>query len=351
MKKILVFPLGDNPYQKLLYKEIRNKNYTIAYYFYHLFGKKNIPWIHPLIVWRLKGYSIFHLHWITPFRSPIENNILRYMFFLYFILFIISIKILGYKLVWTVHNLLPHEKIFPNEWNALRFLSKMSNVKIVHSQHTIKQMGRNNMSIDNTYIIPHGNYINIYLNNFSKEKSRKILAIDQKEFVYLFFGQIKKYKGIDILIKEFSNLTKKYKNITLIIAGECFDKDVQELLKKKIKKIIPVIKHIPQKDVQIYFNAADIVVFPFRRITTSGSLLLALSFKKPVLYTYNDAFKELPDDIGYTFDITKSNDLYLKMETSIKCDKLGEFSKNAYNYASTLNWSAIADKTIELYKK
>ena len=129
--KILVFPKDMNPYQELLYKKLSQKNNLVITYLETGFlnsqtlGLILLPF--RLIKYWLKHYNIFHLHWTYAFKFSIESKIFqnfltRAFFLIYFILFLKLIKLLNFKLIWTVHNVLPHEKQFANDVWARRFL-------------------------------------------------------------------------------------------------------------------------------------------------------------------------------------------------------------------------------------
>ncbi len=97
----------------------------------------------------------------------------------------------------------------------------------------------------------------------------------------------------------------------------------------------------------MYMNASDVVVFPFRKVTTSGSIFLAMSFGKPVIYPV-EFFEELPNEVGFNYK--NINDLYRTMKNASVPTDLKEKGTNAKNYAAQFTWTDIAEKTYELYK-
>ena len=266
-----------------------------------------------------------------------------------------EIKMLGYKLVWTVHNILPHEKQTINDKFILYLLCKLADKKIVHSAHTINELRKNYVDTDRITIIPIGNYMQLYENNISKSKARDTLLIPKDTFVFSYFGLIKKYKGIDKLIKSFISILEYNKNITLLIAGKCDDKEIANYLgniqKKYNKSIYTYIKFIPDENVQLYFNAADIMVFPFNKITTSSSTILASSFGKAFIYPKLGNLIDLPQDLGFSYFPTEIDGLKNCMLNAINPKtKLNKINKNNLVYAKAHSWGMISKETVNLYK-
>lgn len=356
--KILVFPKDSNPYQELLYSELRSK--IEVKYLENPMQSRTVGLflLFPRVFYyRIKGFTIFHLHWVYPFSSPLKNWLFnnlftKALFTFYFIFFIFFIKILRYRLVWTVHNIIPHKKKFINDIWVIKFLSKLSDSKIVHSKITLKEMKKMFIDTHSSYIIPHGNYTGEYPNNLDKKDARKKLDIKKDSFVFCFFGRIEIYKGIIELLNNF--LCLKNKNSVLIIAGKCEDSDLKKRILdfKGYNNIILHLDFIPDDMVQIFFNAADILVHPFRTITTSGSVILALSFGKPIICPKIGNLKELPKDVGFFYGPENKQGLLncMKKATENK-DKLEEMEKNVIKYVKSLSWDKIANKTYDVYKK
>ena len=175
---------------------------------------------------------------------------------------------------------------------------------------------------------------------------------------FFFFGIIREYKGIDDLLIEFSKSVNIYKEnkIKLIIFGECFDIRLRKLIEKyqiSLKDIlICELEHIVDKDVQIFFNACDVVVHPFKKITTSGSVILALSFIKPIICPRIGGLKELPNNIGFFYNPKGKKGLSNCLGKAFaNKDNLEGMGKNVLRYVENLSWDKIAEKTYKTYKK
>lgn len=258
--KILVYPKDPNPYQELLYRELRDK-VVIKYLSFSVLFRGLGIFVLPLqlLYNRILGYKFFHLHWTYSFQMPINNIFFRSIATAYFIFCLFLIKLLGYKLIWTVHNVIPHEKQFINDVWVRKILSKLCDGKIVHSGTVIEEMKILGLDTRAVHVIPHGNYIDIYKNNITKDVARKYLNFENNDFIFLFFGRINEYKGVEDLLKVFDRLTKQRK-VALLIAGKCDRKSLNKILsnyKNKFKDSIKIYSNfIEDKDVQFYFNCA-----------------------------------------------------------------------------------------------
>lgn len=361
--KVLAYPKDRNPYQELLYEELRQKKSVIITYLGINFlnsqtlGLILLPF--ELIKYRLKHYNIFHLHWIYPFGLPTENKLLknflsRAFFSIYFRFILKLIKTLNFKLIWTVHEVIPIENEFLNGYWTRRLLAKFCDAKIVHAKSSIREMQKLGLNLKNTHINPIGNYIGVYKNEVTRDIARKYFNFNNKDFILLFFGVIKPYKGVENLLETFKQLAKKRKKVKLLVAGNCNDKDLKKKLNNYQKEFNEDIKIYPEfiknDELQYFFNCTDITIFPFNEITTSSSVILALSFGKPVICPGIGNLKDLPKNVGFFYKPSKKNGLLNCIEKAIvNKEKLKYIGENAFDYAKSLSWDKIAEKTYDIY--
>lgn len=245
-----------------------------------------------------KRYDIFHIHWPDYFFvKSLPYTIIR---IIYFLTILCIFKIRRTKLIWTVHNLQPHNNYHPklNSW-IMNIFTKYINGYIVMSEESKRLAIQKypNLESKKSTLIYHGLYDN-YKNNISKEDARKKLGIHKDKKVLLYFGRVDKYKNIPILVSEFNKLDDEY---ILLIAGNCKDIELKEEIKQHIglnENIKTYFRFIEDNEVQYFFNACDLVVLPFKNILNSGSAMLALSFKKPLFCPNIGSIKELKGIFG-----------------------------------------------------
>jgi glycosyltransferase involved in cell wall biosynthesis len=147
-------------------------------------------------------------------------------------------------------------------------------------------------------VIPHGHYIDAYPNTVTRADARRArhlpLTIGRSSStVFLFFGLIRPYKGLEELLPAFHSLGDA--NAVLLIAGRSRPSDYAARLAAQAGPDPRVVWHphfVPNDEVQGWMNAADIVALPYRQITTSGAAMLAWSFGKPVIAPALPAFTE-----------------------------------------------------------
>ena len=130
-------------------------------------------------------------------------------------------------------------------------------------------------------------YKNDDIPEISKFKSQ--LGINKDDQVILFFGYVRKYKGLDILLKAFPKILEKFPNTFLLIVGEFYDNPANyfKLIEKlNITERVKLINQfVPNEDVAKYYLSSDVVVLPYRSATQSGILNVAYGFNKPVIVT------------------------------------------------------------------
>ena len=142
----------------------------------------------------------------------------------------------------------------------------------------------------------------------NKKDARKALGLDQETKYMLFFGFIRDYKGLDILLKALNSDYIKSNNIKLLVAGEFYtdSKPYFDLIDEYNLKDVVVMSNdfIPDSKVALYFNAADVVVQPYKDATQSGVTQIAYHFEKPIITTNVGGLAEIvPDnEVGFVVE-------------------------------------------------
>jgi len=264
------------------------------------------------------------------------------------------VKLRGCKLVWTVHNLGDHEKKQQKfEIFAHRLLARLSDQIIVHSKFAKKKVIEKyqlSTKSDRVQIIPHGNYLGNYPNTLAQKEARNLLELPVDCKVFLFLGQIRPYKGIPELLDAFTQIAGVRE--ILIIAGNTEDQLIHANLVQRSQETTSIRYFpgfVPDEKIQEYMHAADVVVFPFRDILTSGSILLAMSFGKAIIIPGLESLEEVIEVGGaMTFRPEETDGLKMAMKSALTRDlkKLGDRNLNA---AKALSWEIIAEQTVSIY--
>lgn len=351
MKKIraIHFPYWTkgNPYQDLLTNNLEDFNIEVIRE-----GTYSILTTLQLTrkYWRP---DILHLHWQRPLilgssriKTLVRGSVLIFELW--------TAARLGIKVVWTMHNLQSHTTIYRDLQRFFTYkIAAASDAIIVHCERAQMEAIRNLRirATSKVHIIPHGHYIDSYENLVSRSEARCELGLSESAFVFLFLGLIKPYKGVQDLIREFHHLPDK--NCRLIIAGKPESEDLAQNIEDNIggdRRILTSFGFVPNRKIQVYMNAADVVVFPYRNILTSGGALLAMSFGKPVLAPNLGCIPELLKDSGnFLFDTNGTRDLLSALERAVISKNLSGIGARNYEKAKTLDWKQIARMTARLY--
>jgi D-inositol-3-phosphate glycosyltransferase len=249
----------------------------------------------------LKGFNFFLAFIKSGFVAKRNNhkNILVHIFsyqlkdvIVYFFLKIIGLEIIG--IVHDVENL-------SNEKDSFRklILNKCCKKLIVQNKFSFEALCINEYEHlkTKTTIIPHGNFHSLP-KTISKETTRKKLNLVLDKKYMLFFGQIKEVKGLEILLKAMPMIDN---NINLVIAGKPWKNDMEKYNKiiadnNLQQRIIPMYRFIDNTERDLLFTAADVNIIPYKKIFQSGVLLMALSYRLPVIASRLKPFEEFLKD-------------------------------------------------------
>lgn len=319
-----------------------------------------LPYLFPIMRNVLKyRVKLLHLHWIEGYSGLSAKNIFLCIIksFLFIIDTFMAKFILKIKIVWTIHNLYSHEIYYPKiEKLSRKYFSILSDAIICHCSYA-KKLFQKEFGVfqDKIYIIKIGNYHNTYKNEIPQEKARQSLNLKNDDFIFLIFGPLRPYKGILNLIKNFNKLGTNH-HTKLVIVG----KPENSLFKKHIEKavidnqnIILICGFIPDDEIQLFMNASDILVFSYNKIHTSAGILLAMSFRKPIIAPRLGCIPETLDERGaFLYNSQEKEGLLIALEKAIdNKDKLKEMGQYNLKLAKEYDWKDIAKETKKIYKE
>ena len=226
-----------------------------------------------LKLYREKPELIIVRYWI-PFLAPCLGTIL-----------FITKRNKHTKVISIVDNMIPHEKRIGDHIFTTYF-SKMVDGFIAMSEKV--KLDIRLFSHKPITVTPHPIF-NQFGNSISKQSAREILGIPQDDKIILFFGYIRKYKGLDLLLQAMSNESIKKMNIKLMIVGEYYDDEApyQSLISSLglQEQVMVYANYIPDAEVKNYVCSADFIIQPYKTATQSGVTPMAYHFEKPMLVT------------------------------------------------------------------
>jgi glycosyltransferase involved in cell wall biosynthesis len=259
---------------------------------------------------------------------------------------------LGYSLVWTVHNILPHRRPLPPLHYWIRgVVSSRVDAVITHCRSAREELLRSFPTAAPIHVIPHGSYVGVYPFDTNREAARAELGVDPAAFVYLALGNIARYKGLDRLVDEF--VRRDRADEWLVIAGRDRDHGVVRRLTAAAANRDRIVIHptfIAEERVQVYLAAADVMVCPFKEILGSGSVILGMSYGLPMIAPAMGCLPELvTPEAGSLYDPSEPGSLGVALDSARDWDlaKMGAASRSI---ADGLRWEGIAAKTLEVYR-
>ena len=305
----------------------------------------------------LEHFDIFHLHWPVETLVRHPNVWIARLRVLSFWLLLKLSKWRGTKIVWTIHDEKPHVVLHQSlaSWFQSRLIANTDGyINLCDAGQVAVKQALPGLQHTPSFVIPHGHYQGCYPDELSKGEARSQLAIASDATVLLYLGYISPYKNVPHLINTFCQLpAEEASNITLLIAGKPDNESIEQAVRSAAASSTPNsdniqlhLRFIDDEELQIFFKAADQVVLPFEEILNSGSLLLALSFNRPVIAPDLGAVSDWKKQIGPNWIRTYQG--ALTAETLLAAIQ-ADLPSSAVAPLAHLNWEAIAQQTLEAY--
>lgn len=334
-------------YPKFIYPGKEQKDYSIENPI-----KSNINYIintvNPLSYIKTARYinrynpDLIILHWWQPFFAPAYISILK----------LVKKNI---NVCICCNNVLPHDNI-PGSKMATRFVLKCGDMFIVHSKQE-EQILLDLLNKDVHHIqIPCPNVSTFEKKGISKTEGRQLLKLKEDDEIIMFFGFVRKYKGLHHLINIMPQLIQHRPKIKLLIVGDFYENKDQYLETIKENKLEDYIKiydeFIPDSEVEPYFVSADVVVLPYESATTSGVIQAAYNFVRPVIVTNVGGLKEAVIEGKTGYVVEPDNDAALRscienfFESKGETDYVQYIEAEMYKYS----WHRVVDLIQEMWE-
>lgn len=260
------------------------------------------------------------------------------------------------KILFVCHNVFPHER-FPMDHFLTKLTLKQGNCYIVQSKmdaddlHTI---------IKNPVFkqIVHPTYNAFKIENIDKAEGRKRLNIPDNKKLLLFFGFIREYKGLKYLIQAMPDIVQKVTDAELLVVGDFVNEEEKAEYEALIQNcgVQDYIKvyggYIPDKEVEKFFAASDLVVLPYTSATQSGIVQIAYGFEKSVVVTNVGGLPDVVTDgkTGYVVEEKNPQQLAEAIVTYFEENKEEEFTENVKRETERFSWDRMREEIENLYK-
>ncbi|MBO7457269.1 MAG: glycosyltransferase [Paludibacteraceae bacterium] len=214
------------------------------------------------------------------------------------------------KCIALVHNMIPHEPNILDKLFAPSFV-RSQDAFVALSDSVVKDIDRLDKAGKPKIFYPHPIYDH-YGERMAKVEACKALGLPEGKKYMLFFGLVRAYKGLDLLLDAFGLVKDKLPDLQLIIAGEFYEEE--EKYRSQIaslglnERVIIRNEFVPDGDLRKYFGASELIVQPYKTATQSGVTQVAFHFEKPMLVTNVGGLGEIVHDhkMGYACEPTSA---------------------------------------------
>lgn len=348
--RAVMVPVQSNPYNELLADALRAHGVEVV----AGEGPNRIPILPLVLAWTKAGRpDVLHLHWTHRYlrrqfgigsfgrrRTELELRLLRH---------------LGVRIVWTVHNVLGHEgRRNDEERRAHAMIAAASDAIICHCDAaralSAEAYGLDASTRARMHVVPHGNYASVYPDTIGRAAAREALGLGPDQTVFLFLGQIRRYKGVMDLIDSFRTIDRT--DIRLVVTGRLDRPSLAKSLRRHGRgdgRITLLPGNVPDDRIQVFLRAADVMVLPYRDVLTSGSAILAMTFGVPVIAPSIGCLPETLGDAAILYDPDQPWGLRAALDEALQTD-LPALGARAATAAAALDWGPIGAQTAALYR-
>jgi glycosyltransferase involved in cell wall biosynthesis len=250
----------------------------------------------------------------------------------------------GVKTLCIVDNAIPHEQKFFDRPLAKFFFKQCTNFVVMSD--VVKNDLLQIFPSAKYCMLPHPLYDH-FGEKIEKETAQQKLNLDRNKKTLLFFGLIRDYKGLDLLIDAMQFLDESYQ---LVIAGECygdFGKYQNRIDQSPAKERITVFnRYISDAEMPVFFSATDLLVLPYRSATQSGVIPVACHFETPIVVTDVGGLRETVEKSGIGYVCRPNPESISEAILSFFNADTEHFKDNFQKEKERLSWSSFADKML-----
>ena len=271
------------------------------------------------------------------------------------------VKMTGGKIVYTIHNVSPHHGRVRAYYRVIMgFTYRICDALIIHTEEGKDRVaGLFKVEPGKMSVIPHGDYtFFVPAERMGGEEAKERLLGDKNISTILFFGAIRKNKGLDQAILALRHVKKRVPNARLLVVGELCEKWERygEIIEREGVEdlVFKYLQYVPKEEVGLFFEAADVVILPYNEITMSGVLQVAFAFAKPVVASDLDGFRESIEE-GKNGHLVPVGDDRLLGERISDLLENEELRRNMGSYSRRMaeekySWDSVAGRTEEVYR-
>ncbi len=299
-------------------------------------------WIKTARQLRKEAFDVVLIKYWIPFMSPCFSTIARMVR-----------RNRTTRVICIADNIIPHEKR-PGDSLLTRIFMGSIDGLVAMSENVLRDARSFRKELP-MRLSPHPLFDDFGI-PLSREEALSALGLDPAFRYLLFFGFIREYKGLDLLLKAFADQGLHHLPLKLIVAGEFYTDPKPYLsLIEQLNLSDRVILHtefIANHEVNRYFCASDLVVQPYKHATQSGVTQIGYAFSKPMLVTRVGGLAEIipHNKVGYVVE-PEPGEIAAAISDFFRNDRMEEFTRNAEAEKQKYSWSAMVDAIGEVYRE
>ncbi len=253
------------------------------------------------------------------------------------------------KIIGLLDNVIPHEQRIGDQWLTHYYLNSVDGFIVMSQQveNDLRRFEPHKPSV----LTPHPLFDNFGAGVDKKEACKHLQLNENKQYI-LFFGFIRPYKGLDLLLDAFEQIAASLPDTDLIIAGEFYagkEKYINQIQQSDYRERIHLFSDfIPDNEVKYFFSAANLIVQPYKSATQSGITQIAYHFEKPMIVTGVGGLKEMVphEKVGYVV-LPNANDIAQAIHRFFI--EKPDFSANIKHEKAKYSWETMVGEIERLY--
>ena len=258
------------------------------------------------------------------------------------------------RCIALVHNMIPHEPSILDKLFAPYFV-RATDGFVALSESVVQDIDRLDRTHKPKTFYPHPIYDH-YGDPISKEQACQALQLDPNKQYMLFFGLVRAYKGLDLLLDAFAKVKDQLPNLQLIIAGEFYedeDKYRTQIANNQLTdRVILKNEFIADADLCKYFGAADLIVQPYKSATQSGVTQVAFHFEKPMLVTNVGGLGEIVHDHKMGYAVEPNADAIAEaIADYYHNNRQADYTEYLIQQKDNYSWSGMAQTFYTIYNQ
>ena len=258
------------------------------------------------------------------------------------------------RTIALVHNMIPHEPSILDKLFA-PFYVRSTDGFVALSESVVQDIDHLDRNNKPKTSYPHPIYDH-YGEQMSKEEACQALNLNPENQYMLFFGLVRAYKGLDLLLDAFGKVKDQLPNLQLIIAGEFYedeDKYRAQISNNQLtNKVIIKNEFIADADLRKYFGAANLIVQPYKTATQSGVTQVAFHFEKPMLVTNVGGLGEIVHDHKMGYAVEPNADAIAAALTDYYThSRQADYTEYLIKQKDNYSWSKLAESFVKIHNK